>query len=79
MLNQSDFGQWKDDPMTKLLFEWVQEQKDRLEQDMLSPDVILDGTNGQLRLSNMAGMKEILDVILCLQVEDLENGKNEEG
>ncbi len=72
MPSREEFGQWKQDPVTKSFFRWVLEKHTIVEEDMLSEAVIYK-PDGQLKLCSLAGMRDILDRINNISVEDLDD------
>ena len=78
MPNKQEFGQWKQDPITKAVLTWARRGKEQIEAALLSEALILK-EGGQLKLSNLAGMRDVLDRVLNLSVEDLEDEEETES
>jgi hypothetical protein len=72
MLSKQEFGYWKQEAITKAVFTWAKEKQRFIEEDMLSRSVILK-EGGQLKLCELAGMRDILDQLINLSIEDLNN------
>lgn len=72
MPSKEEFGQWKHDPVTKSFFRWVAGKYAQTEEDILS-DAIIFRADGQLKLCRLSGMRDILERIENLSVEDLDD------
>lgn len=81
-LDQSSFNDWKDHPVTKRLFEILQDNVTEINERMLNPQTIFDKNSDKI-LAECLGEKIAFNRILEMQVSDLieeeVNNDNEEA
>ena len=78
MLSNGDVKQWLTHPTTLEVFAWLKDQRIRIEEDMVSRAVILDPKASQ-RLCEYVGMREMIDRILHVSIEDLDYEEDQSG
>ena len=65
-----NFRMWQNDPVTVAMMGFFTGVRDYIERGMLDPSVVLkDG--GQIEYARAVGMRDSVDMILHLQIEDL--------
>lgn len=77
IIDQSDFDFWLDNPVTRNLVWWLEDLNDNLSELMLNPEVVL-ADKGQIPYAKATGMKEIIDKLLNIRLEDLQLEEEEE-
>lgn len=63
-----DYHFWKSSPVTKALIQALEDAKSRIDQQILDPNVIVQGSEQLMRL---VGNKEGIDLILNIDAGDL--------
>lgn len=71
-INKQDFISWKNHEVTKEFYKVLEELKDQIEEQMLN-DGIISATNGHLALNRLAGIREGINQVLFISVEDMDN------
>lgn len=71
MITKGDFQNWKQDEVTIHLFSTLIEIKEQLTKDMLDPGLIMR-EGSEKRQAHFLGQKEMIDLILNIEVEDVE-------
>jgi len=64
MLDESDFKVWLDHPISKMLFDFIKEQNDLRERELLSPSLNMHDDEFKSRLVFMYGERNMLLSIL---------------
>jgi hypothetical protein len=68
-LDQSDFINWLEQPITHALYIRLKELDENLKETLLNPGVVLS-EDGQLHYARITGNREMIDMILQLSIED---------
>lgn len=71
------YHNWKKEPVTIKLLEALQDLRDSVERNMLDADLILD-EDSRAKLARLVGIREGLDVVLQIEVDDLVEEINHE-
>ena len=72
IVTNSDFLQWRADPVTKKVFATLQEYLSSIEDNMISTAVILR-PDANVVLANMAGIRDGLEMVLNISLESNNN------
>ena len=70
MIDASNFHRWKKDPTTIQLFEGLQSLRDQINEQLIDAHVILE-PDSRVHLARLIGMREGLDTVLQIEVDDL--------
>lgn len=77
-VDQSSFINWKDHPVTRQLFQLLQEIDGKLEQNMLNPEVFLD-QDSRVLLARLLGNRDIIDRVLNISFVDVNQEEEDYG
>lgn len=69
-MNDSDYREWKNHPVTTSLFDWFKKELSGIEEEILYGGYLHEGGKIE-RLYNLFGKKEVLELVLAVQKEDL--------
>lgn len=76
-IDKSNFLTWKNDVVTKEIFEVIKEIREDINLKLTNADVLL-GDNADKVISRLVGQREGLDILLEVSFEDLEESEYEE-
>ncbi len=68
-LTNEDFKLWKEFEVTKMLFSALNQEKGRIERDMLSSGFILR-EGAQALLAQLSGKRDMIDLVLNMSAGD---------
>lgn len=70
-ITKQDFSFWKNQVVTKEFYMALEGIRTKIEEQMLSNEVI-SSPNGHLTLNRLAGIREGIDLVLCMSTDDFE-------
>lgn len=76
-IDNSQFYSWKKDPTTIKLLEALKVMRDSIEKNMTNEEVIFAPNSKQV-LARLVGVREGLDLVLNIDVDDLVEGEQED-
>lgn len=71
MISKEEFGLWKRQEVTKAMYAALENMRNNIDEEILSIDYL--NPSAQIILSNFAGFKEGLDIVLNLTAEELDD------
>ena len=77
-ISKQNFVTWKNDVVTVKFYAALKELRSRIEEQLLQ-DSIISHMEGHLTLNRLAGIREGLDQVLMLSIEDFDDNDDEEG
>lgn len=75
-ISQSDFVDWKNQPITKIIFENLNTIREEINLTLTNSDVLL-GKDSHVQIPRLIGYREGVDLLLQISYEDLENQTGE--
>jgi hypothetical protein len=75
-VNKQEFVSWKRDPVTKKIYEGLKVLRASVEEEMLSDNTIHQEGIGRIRY--LSGVREGINQILYLSIEDFDNDAEED-
>lgn len=69
-INQSDFTDWKDHPVTKEVFRNLQALRSQINDELINAHVLL-GPNNEKTVPRLVGYREGIDALLQVTYEDI--------
>lgn len=74
-LTQSDFIDWKNHPVTKIIFKSLEEIREEINQTLTNSEVLL-GKESRVQVPRLVGQREGLDILLQISFEETEDVKD---
>jgi hypothetical protein len=70
-ITKEEFNLWKKLPVTKAVFKLLEDEIEVIKASLTSERLILDASQGQLRLSCLLGEKKSFETIISLSYEEI--------